>query len=469
MNNLTAKFIHFIETNGSKRYFLGSIAVAVFIMFACTFSLSTSYAVVIDGKAMGEISSVTALNQALAASKEKAQQKSGMEITSSYNTVEAKVNHSLFTSKMNNKELAALLDEQVEWLAPGAIINVNNGEYQFAIATEEDGQKVLDKLKENATANVGDAVVKSVAFQEDVSVEPGNVKVSEIAAPEKIVEKIQAGAEKEKKHKVREGESFWMIASNNDLSVNELQRLNADIVPEKLQIGEEISLTKQEPLLNVVVTKEVTVEETIAHTTEYKDTAKLLKGENKVVTEGADGKKRVTYEIKEANGATLEKAAVKEVVVAEPVTEVVNKGTGSIKLSSRSAGAVSYNRNGGNGTLSWPLSNNKISSPYGTRSRGFHSGIDLVAKTGTPVYAAAGGKVVLASWYAGYGNCIVVDHGNGTKTRYAHLSGYNVKVGDKVSRGQQVGRSGNTGNSTGPHLHFEVIVNGSTRNPVNYF
>ena len=292
MNNLTAKFIQIIETNGSRKYLLGSIAVAVLIMFACTFSLSTSYAVVIDGKAMGQISSATTLNQAMAAAKEKAQQESGMEITSSYDTVEVKVDHSLFTSKMSNQELEILLDEKVEWLAPGAVININNGESQFAVTTEEEGQKVLDKLKENATANVGDAVVKSVDFQEDVSVEAGNVKVSELKPADEIVKEIQTGKEEIKTHKVAEGESFWTIASNNDLSVNELQKLNPDIVPEKLQIGEEISLTKQEPLVSVVVTKEVTVEETIAHTTEYKDTKKLLKGENKVVTEGADGKKR---------------------------------------------------------------------------------------------------------------------------------------------------------------------------------
>ena len=465
MNNLTARFIEFIEKQGAKKYLLGSIAVAILITFACTFSLSTSYAVVIDGKTMGQISSATALNQAMAAAKEKAQQESGMEITSSYNTVETKINHSLFASKMDNQELAVLLDEKVEWLAPGATLSVNNGEYQFAVATEEEGQKVLDQLKKDATANLGDAVVKSVDFQEEVSLEAGNVKVSEIQSSSKILDEIKAGKEEVKTHVVEEGESFWMIANNNDLSVDELQKLNSDIVPEKLQIGQEISLTKLEPLVSVVVTKEVTVEETIAHSTEYKDTSKLLKGESKVVTKGSDGKKKVTYEVKEANGSTLEKEVVKEVVVAEPVTEVVNKGTGSIQISSRSASSYG----GGNGTLSWPLSNNKITSPYGTRSRGFHSGIDLVAKTGTPVYASAGGKVVLSSWYYGYGNCIVVDHGNGLKTRYAHLSGFNVKVGDKVSRGQQIGRSGNTGNSTGPHLHFEVIVNGSTKNPVNYF
>lgn len=456
--------MNFIERNGSKKYFFGSIAVALLIAFACTFSLSTSYEVVIDGKDMGQISSAAALSQAMTATKEKVQQETGMEITASYNTVEAKVGHSLFSSKMSHDELLALLEEEVEWLAPGAVLSINDGETQFSVATEADGQQVLDKLKETATANLGDAVVKSVDFQEEVSIEAGNVKVSEIQSPDKILEQIQEGKEEVKTHKVEEGESFWMIAHNNDLSVDELQKLNADIVPERLQIGQEILLTKQEPLVNVIVTKEVTVEETIAHSTEYKDTTSLLKGESKVVTEGADGKKKVTYEVKEANGSTIEKNVVKEVVVAEPVTEVVNKGTGSIKISSRSA----YNSGGGNGTLAWPLSSNKITSPYGTRSRGFHSGIDLAAKTGTSVYAAASGKVVLASWYYGYGNCIVIDHGNGLKTRYAHLSAYKVSNGATVSRGQLIGLSGNTGNSTGPHLHFEVIVNGSTKNPVNY-
>ena len=464
MDNLTAKFMKFIESKGSKRYLFGGIAVVVLILFASTFSLSTSYSVVIDGKAVGQISSVSALNQAMAATKDKVQQETGMEIISSYNTVETKIHHGLFNSNLSNQELTALLEEEVEWLVSGATLNINNGEIQFAVADEADGQEVLDKLKELATAKADGAVVKSVDFQEEVSIDAGNVKVSEIQTPDKIIEAIQEGKEEVKTHKVVEGESFWMIARNNDLSVAELQSLNADIVPEKLQIGQEITLTKQEPLLSVVVTKEMTVEETIAHNTEYKNTASLLKGETKVVTQGSDGKKKVTYEVKEANGATLEKSVVNEVVISEPVTEVVNKGTGSIQISSRSA----TNSNGGNGTLAWPLSSNKITSPYGTRSRGFHSGIDLSAKTGTSVYASAGGKVVLASWYYGYGNCVVVDHGNGIKTRYAHLSSSQCKVGDKLSRGQLIALSGNTGNSTGPHLHFEVIVNGATKNPVNY-
>lgn len=454
----------FIEGTGSKKYLLGGVAVALLIAVACMFSVTTSYSVVIDGKTVGQISSASTLTKAMADAKEQAQKESGMEISDSFNTVEAKASHSFLAPKMSNDELAAVLKENVDWLAAGAVLNINNGDSKFVVANEADGQAVLDALMATAKENAGSGEIKSVEFMEEVSIDPCNVKVSEIQTKDAILKQIQEGKQAVQTHVVADGESFWTIAQNSELTVDELQALNPEIVPEKLQIGQEITLTKQEALVNVVVTREVTVEEVIKHETEYKDSKSLLKGESKVVTEGADGKKNVTYEIKEANGSTIEKNVVKEVVVAEPVTEVVNKGTRSVKISSRSA-ASSYD--GGNGVLSWPKSGS-ISSPYGPRSRGFHSGIDITAKVGEGVYASAGGTVELASWYYGYGNCIVINHGNGMKTRYAHLSAYNCSVGQTVSRGELIGKSGNTGNSTGPHLHFEVIVNGSTKNPVNY-
>ncbi len=469
MNNLVErvklylqKLLRFVERNGTKPYLFASLALALLIAVVCTFSLSTSYAIVIDGKTMGQVSSEETVSQAMTAAKEKVQQESGREIVAPYNTVETKIHHSLFAPRMQEEEVEALLAETIQWLTPGAMLNIDNGEEQYALASREDGQAVLDQLKSAATAGIQSTSIKSVDFLEDVVLSERNVKLSDIQSPDAILAEIQAGKEELKIHKVKEGETFWTIAQDNAISVEDLQALNSDIVPELLQIGQEIKLNKLEPLLNVVVTEELTVEESIPHPTEYKDTSALLKGETKVVTKGEDGKKEITYEVKVSNGETLEKNLVKEVVLAEPVTEVVNKGTGSIQISSRSSGY-----SGGSGVLSWPKSG-KITSPYGTRSRGFHSGIDISAKVGESVYAAAGGKVVLASWYYGYGNCILIDHGNGMKTRYAHLSSYNCKVGDTVSRGQLIAHSGNTGNTTGPHLHFEVIVNGSTKNPVNY-
>lgn len=370
--------------------------------------------------------------------------------------------HKLFVDTLTTDELTAIIGSKVDWLTAGALLNINNGEIQFALASVEDGQAILDELKAEAVQNQQGALIKSVSFLEDVSLEAINVRIEQLENKDNVLAQIKAGKEAIKTHIVEEGESLWLIAHNNDLTVKELQELNPSLKSDLLQIGQELSLSKLVPLVSVVVTKEVTLEEKIAYSTEYKESAKLFKGETQTVTAGVEGKKLVTYEVKEANGTALEKEMIDEVVLSQPVTAVVNKGTATAAIASRSSGVTA-----GTGALNWPKTG-KITSPYGTRSRGFHNGIDIAAKTGDRISAAAGGKVVLASWSGGYGNCILIDHGNGMKTRYAHLSGYNVKVGDIVTRGEQIGRAGNTGNSTGPHLHFEVIVNGKTKNPINY-
>jgi murein DD-endopeptidase MepM/ murein hydrolase activator NlpD len=118
----------------------------------------------------------------------------------------------------------------------------------------------------------------------------------------------------------------------------------------------------------------------------------------------------------------------------------------------------------GSGRFAWPTT--------GLLTQQFwsgHSGIDIASRTGTPILAADAGYVVLAGWDTwGYGNQVVIDHGNGFKTRYAHLSSISVKAGDTVKKGQKIGLMGSTGRSTGPHLHFEVIYNGVMRNPQGY-
>ena len=125
-----------------------------------------------------------------------------------------------------------------------------------------------------------------------------------------------------------------------------------------------------------------------------------------------------------------------------------------------------------------PVSNKdlkKTASGYGTRidpiynTPKFHAGMDFSAKIGTPVYATGDGKVIKAGWETGYGNLIQVDHGFGYVTWYAHLSKYKVRPGQKVVRGEVIGEVGNTGKSTGPHLHYEVHVKGKVQNPVNYY
>ena len=136
------------------------------------------------------------------------------------------------------------------------------------------------------------------------------------------------------------------------------------------------------------------------------------------------------------------------------------------------SGAAAY----ANGSFIFPVeSYSCISSRFGERIHPItgelkkHNGMDIAANNGTAVYAADGGKVVLAEWYGGYGNCIMIDHGNGYKTLYGHLSYIGVKSGQTVTQGTTIGQVGSTGNSTGPHLHFEVYLNGGRIDPEQFY
>jgi murein DD-endopeptidase MepM/ murein hydrolase activator NlpD len=115
----------------------------------------------------------------------------------------------------------------------------------------------------------------------------------------------------------------------------------------------------------------------------------------------------------------------------------------------------------------WPV-NGPVVSGFGMRWGRMHEGIDIAAGIGTPIWAAAAGTVIHAGWLGGYGNLVVLDHGNGLATAYAHASTILVAVGQQVSQGETISLVGSTGNSSGPHLHFEVRVNGSAVDPLLY-
>jgi murein DD-endopeptidase MepM/ murein hydrolase activator NlpD len=121
----------------------------------------------------------------------------------------------------------------------------------------------------------------------------------------------------------------------------------------------------------------------------------------------------------------------------------------------------------GSGRLSWPVSG-PVTSGFGSRWGRMHEGIDIAVGQGTPVHAAAAGTVIYAGWMEGYGNLVVIDHGNGLSTAYGHNSALASSIGQTVSAGQVIAYSGSTGHSTGPHVHFEVRVNGSPVDPLGY-
>jgi murein DD-endopeptidase MepM/ murein hydrolase activator NlpD len=138
-----------------------------------------------------------------------------------------------------------------------------------------------------------------------------------------------------------------------------------------------------------------------------------------------------------------------------------------IRAAQQAAATSSTPPASGSGQLSWPVSG-PVTSGFGMRWGRMHEGIDIAVGQGTPVHAAGAGTVIYAGWMDGYGNLVVIDHGNGLSTAYGHNSSLACAVGQTVSAGQVVAYSGSTGHSTGPHVHFEVRVNGTAVDPLGY-
>jgi murein DD-endopeptidase MepM/ murein hydrolase activator NlpD len=155
------------------------------------------------------------------------------------------------------------------------------------------------------------------------------------------------------------------------------------------------------------------------------------------------------------------------------IAEQLEQDAAQIQSLLSSGGSTSSAAPGGTGQLAWPATG-PITSPFGWRTHPifgdtrFHEGLDIGAPYGAAVFAADSGTVVFAGVMSGYGNVLVVDHGGGLATAYAHLSAFQVSYGQSVARGQQIANVGCTGYCTGPHLHFEVRVNGSPVDPMPY-
>ena len=180
---------------------------------------------------------------------------------------------------------------------------------------------------------------------------------------------------------------------------------------------------------------------------------------------------QITYITKYSSDVLEESTADKVVadlyVEPPPVITYTPKKTYTATGSVNTSQTVSYSVQPIGVSLIRPVSGT-ITSRFGRRSRGTHTGLDIATSRGTPIVAAAGGTVTFAGPKGSYGNLVVVDHGNGVQTYYAHCNTINCRAGQVVSQGQQISTIGSTGNSTGPHLHLEIRINGICQNPQNY-
>ncbi len=198
----------------------------------------------------------------------------------------------------------------------------------------------------------------------------------------------------------------------------------------------------------------------------YEEAEKIL---NELKEKDSNNKDSITYALKyntELKTFTDTSTAVASLYVEKP--KVVQKKVTNSKINT--SANVDYSNTALGIALIKPI-NGTISSRFGARSSirsSVHTGLDIAASRGTPIKAAAGGTVIYSGRKGSYGNMIVIDHGNGVETYYAHCNSLVASAGENVSQGQVIAYVGSTGNSTGPHLHLEIRVNGVAKNPQNY-
>lgn len=351
---------------------------------------------------------------------------------------------------LDRAALKKKLAGQLTYKARGTAILVN-GEPKVFLKNGEEANNLLAWLKtlypENEDGQVG--------FKENVGVEERLTPVKNILTMDKARQLVLTGRPEVQQYTVKEGDTLWDIACAANIDMAQIALSNPDMNIDRLSIGQVLNLSTEAPLITVTSTRQEIVREEIPCPVEVKKDEGLLIGEEVVVHKGTPGERVVTYHVTTENGLETVRKVMEQEVVSEPVTQVVARGY--LTLASRSGVA----------RLTKPCAGGIISG-FGMRNGRMHEGVDFSAGYGSPVVAAAGGTVSFVGWQGGYGRMVDIRHQGGLLTRYAHLSTVNVQSGQQVERGQLIGRVGATGYTTGPHLHFEVRIDGRPVNPANH-
>lgn len=337
-----------------------------------------------------------------------------------------------------------------------------DGQFYGAYSSASSLRSILDSFKAlYATGEKGE----TVDFTRDIQLVEGTYPASDLLTYSGIKSVLESKVTETYKYVVRSGDTQQTIASYYGMSVDRFTALNRTIAADELTAGNILEIEVEEPLVQVACTRQVTETVSIPFSTEVVEGVSSS-GKAEIITQGVNGSKTVTANVVTVNGRETERVVLSETVLVEPVTQTMTEGAQSSVSYS-----ASYYGDTGSGVLKesliWPLPDNGgvETCYYGEDG---HQGVDLAIDAGTDIYAAASGTVVVAGWYYTYGNCVIIDHGNGVRTLYAHCSSLDVSVGEEVTQGQVVGKVGMTGYATGNHLHFEVHINNRTCDPFTY-
>ena len=298
----------------------------------------------------------------------------------------------------------------------------------------------------------------SMEYGDSIEVVEAYLGEEELTGLNEAIREVTQDEEKNGVYEVVSGDTLSEIAIKTNIPMDRLIEMNASLEDENSMIraGEELIITVPEPKLAVLRQEEMYYEEDYEEEVIYVDNDDWYTNQKKTLQEPSAGHRKVIAVVTFENDKEIEKEIIKEEVTYKAVPKIVERGT---KIPP---------------TYIKPISGGRLSSGFGRRNRptkgasSYHKGIDWATPTGTAVNASCGGTVARAGWGSGYGYVVYINHPDGRQTRYGHLSKVLVSPGQTVSQGQKIALSGNTGVSTGPHLHFEILINGTQVNPFDY-
>ena len=327
-------------------------------------------------------------------------------------------------------------------------------------STEQPEQIQTEKAAEEPLS----ANNEIISFVQSIRVERGLYPVSSVESLQSINIKLDSVVEGEQTYTIQQGDSPSLVADKVGIPTQTLINLNPEVTQSML-VGDVLVISHEQPFLQTKTVKTVTEEKEIAFTTETELDHNKASGYEKVVQEGKNGLEEIVSEVTYIDGYETERTVISKTTLQEPVTAKIVVGSlTSSQYNFSGSGAASTESNVGG--YIWPVNGGYISCPIWGYSG--HTGTDIAAPAGTTIWASKGGTVAYAGWSNGYGYNVLINHGDGTKTRYAHCSSLAVYTGQQVSQGQVVGYVGQTGWASGNHCHFEIISNGTFLDARNY-
>lgn len=413
------------------------------------FEHNTVYEYAYNGRVLGYVKSQETVNSVLTVASEEMTAANDVSVDFEQND---NITFKKVSSELKDQDTA---DQVVNKLTYMTEIEVKasgifeNGNLIMVVENETAAKNVMNAVLQNYNKPDDGMQVTELTFSKEITIEPVEVMIPSVNSFRQATEKLVNGGNFSIKHIVKEEETVETMAETYSVSQSDIRNDSGEESGVEIEPGDIVSIEKHIEPMSVTMTESGTMTESIEFKTEEKKSADLYIGDTEVQQEGQDGKILIKGSITFVNGEESDRNIEESEVIKEAVTEIILIGT------------TERPKTAPTGTFVIPIHNNyALTSGFGSRWGSFHKGIDMACPTGTPVYASDGGTVIRASWFTGYGNCIDVEHENGTYTRYGHLSGYAVSAGDKVYQGQEIGYVGNTGWSTGSHLHFEIHMNG---------